>query len=232
TKTGVLFLKNAIIETTGLALGSMAIGGCSSTRTKSKNTHQNRNIQENQNIDSSLSSTPGIQGARMNVVLPPVKSLLILVSYHHKNTKKIADVCARVLDAQIKAPQQINIEGLQEYDLIGFGSGIYDQRHHKYILDLADKLPQAASRKAFIFSTSGVSRKFALKHSIDDPHMVLREKLRSKGCVIVDEFNCAGWDTNSFLKLIGGINRGKPNAEDLMNAKEFATNLMQNMRAQ
>ncbi|MCE5251827.1 flavodoxin family protein [bacterium] len=160
-----------------------------------------------------------------------MKSLLVLVSYHHKNTEKIANVFAKVLDAQIKTPQQINIEELQEYGLIGFGSGIYDQKHHKYLLDLADKLPQVTNRKVFIFSTSGVSRKFALKHpeTIDDPHKVLREKLPSKGYMIVDEFNCAGWDTNSFLKLIGGINKGKPNAEDLKNAEEFAQNLMLNV---
>jgi len=54
-----------------------------------------------------------------------MKSLLVLFSYHHNNTKKIAKVFAKVLDAQIKTPQQINLEELQEYDLIGFGSGIY-----------------------------------------------------------------------------------------------------------
>jgi flavodoxin len=46
-------------------------------------------------------------------------------SYHHKNTEKIAQVMAKVLDAPIKTPQQIHPAELQEYDLIGFGSGIY-----------------------------------------------------------------------------------------------------------
>ena len=192
---------------------------------------QNQNIQEYQDIDSSSSSMIRDEGAHMKVVLP-IKSLLVLVSFHHKNTEKIADVFAKVLDAQIKKPQQINTEELQEYSLIGFGSGIYDQKHHKSLLDLADKLPQVTNRKAFIFSTSGIAREFAIKNSIDDPHTVLREKLQSKGYIIVDEFNCAGWNTNSFLKLIGGINKGKPNAEDLKNAEEFAKNLMLNMRGQ
>jgi len=53
-----------------------------------------------------------------------MKSLLVLFSYHHNNTEKIAKVFAKVLDAQIKTPQQINPEELQEYSLIGFGSGI------------------------------------------------------------------------------------------------------------
>lgn len=53
-----------------------------------------------------------------------MKSLLVLFSYHHNNTEKIASVFAEVLDAEIKTPQQINPEELQEYGLIGFGSGI------------------------------------------------------------------------------------------------------------
>ncbi|MDH5374946.1 MAG: hypothetical protein OEZ21_09035 [Candidatus Bathyarchaeota archaeon] len=48
-----------------------------------------------------------------------MKSLLVLFSYHHNNTEKIANVFAKVLDAQIKTPQQINPEELQEYSLIG-----------------------------------------------------------------------------------------------------------------
>jgi len=154
-----------------------------------------------------------------------MKSLLVMFSYHHNNTEKIAKILAKVLDAQIKTPQQIIPEDLQEYSLIGFGSGIYDQKHHKNLLDLVDELTQVTNRKAFIFSTSGVTRKFAMDRAIDDPHLILREKLESKGYVIVDEYNCAGHNTNSFLKLFGGLNKGRPNIEDLKYAEEFAQNL-------
>ncbi len=58
----------------------------------------------------------------------------------------------------------------------------------------------------------------------------LRKKLQSKGYMIVDEFSCAGFNTNSFLKLFGGINKGRPNAEDLKHAEEFAQNLKQNLQ--
>ena len=163
----------------------------------------------------------------------PMKSLLVLFSYHHKNTEKIAKVFAKVLDAQIKTPQQINPEELQEYTLIGFGSGIYDTKHHKTLLDLADKLPLVTNKNAFLFSTSGWTRYTAENHS------PLREKLQSKGYMIVDEFNCAGFDTyggnkeanlieklmGRLNKLFGGINKGRPNAEDLKHAEEFAQNL-------
>jgi len=154
-----------------------------------------------------------------------MKHLLILFSYHHKNTEKIATVIAKVLDAQIKAPQQIQIEELQEYSLIGFGSGIYDEKHHKLLLDLADELPQVTNRKAFIFSTSAIMG----KDKVAKDHSLLREKLQSKGYVIVDEFACKGFNTNSFLKYFGGMNKGRPNAEDLKHAEEFAQNLKQNL---
>jgi flavodoxin len=148
-----------------------------------------------------------------------MKSLLVLLSYHHNNTEKIANVFAKVLDAQIKTPQQTNPEELQEYGLVGFGSGIYSGKHHEALLDLADRLPQVNNRKAFIFSTSSDLEPLAKNHS------ALRERLQSKGYVIVDEFTCAGFNTNSFSRLFGGINKGRPNAEDLKHAEEFAQNL-------
>ena len=152
-----------------------------------------------------------------------MKSLLVLYSYHHMNTEKIANVFAKVLDAQIRTPQQINPEELQEYGLIGFGSGIYSEKHHKLLLDLADSLPQVADKKVFIFSTSAIMgvAKVAKDHSL------LREKLQSKGYMIIDEFACKGFNTNSFMKYFGGMNKGRPNAEDLKHAEEFAQNLKQ-----
>ena len=152
-----------------------------------------------------------------------MKSLLIVFSYHHKNTEKIAKVFAKVLDAQLKTPQQIDPEELQKYDLIGFGSGIYGAKHHESLLDLADNLPQVTNKKAFIFSTSAIMG----KNKVADDHSKLREKLQSKGYIIVDEFACKGFNTNSFMKYLGGMNRGRPNAEDLKNAEEFAENLKQ-----
>ncbi|MBS7633524.1 flavodoxin family protein [Candidatus Bathyarchaeota archaeon] len=165
-----------------------------------------------------------------------MKSLLVLYSYHHNNTEKIANVFAKVLDAQIKTPQQINPEELQEYSLVGFGSGIYGGKHHKFLLDLADKLPQVTNKKAFIFSTCGAPMKFMeldkaeFTRCVAANHSPLREKLQSKGYIIVDEFSCAGFNTNNVNKLFGGINKGRPNTEDLKHAEEFAHNLKQNLQ--
>jgi flavodoxin len=154
-----------------------------------------------------------------------MKSLLVLFSYHHNNTEKIAKVFAEVLDAQIKTPRQTNPEEFQEYSLIGFGSGIYGEKHHRTLLDLADKLPQVTDRKAFIFSTSAIMG----EEKVAKDHSTLREILQSKGYTIVGEFACKGFNTNSFMRYLGGMNKGRPNADDLKNAEEFAQNLKQNL---
>lgn len=147
-----------------------------------------------------------------------MRSLIILYSYHHNNTRKVAEVIAKVLDAKIKPPQQTFLEEPQKFDLVGFGSGIYGYQLHTSLLELVDKLPEVYDKKTFIFSTSGMTSddKAAKDHS------ALKEKLQSKGYRIIGEFQCKGFNTNSFLKLFGGINKGKPDAQDLKHAEEFA----------
>jgi flavodoxin len=153
-----------------------------------------------------------------------MKTLLVVYSYHHNNTGKVAEALAKVLGAEIKTPQQTNPNEPQMFDIVGFGAGIDSGKHYKELLDFADKLPEVSGKKAFIFSTSGVSNPTYMAKI----HTALRVKLQSKGYIIVDEFNCHGFNTNSFLRYFGGMNKGRPNDEDLKNAEEFAQNLKQN----
>ena len=153
----------------------------------------------------------------------PMKCLVIVFSHHHhQNTEKIAKVFAKVLDAQIQMPQQINLEELQAYDFIGFGSGIDSEKHYQVLLDLAHTLPPVTNKKAFIFSTSAMPE-------VTKNHAILRETLQSKGYTIIGEFNCPGFNTNSFLRVFGGMNKGRPNAEDFKHAEAFAQNLKQTL---
>ena|GEM_PF-118736 len=155
----------------------------------------------------------------------PAKSLVIVFSYHHNNTEKIAQVMAKVLGAEVKTPQQIFPEKLREYDLVGFGSGIYGATFDPSMLALADRLSFAAGKKAFLFSTYGAPGFIANREFIEKNHAGMREKLRLKGYTVIGEFGCAGWNTNSFLKYFGGLNKGRPDAEDLRHAEEFVRNL-------
>ncbi len=154
-----------------------------------------------------------------------MKCLLVVYSYHHNNTLKVAKVFAGILDAPILTPQELNPEALQECTLVGFGSGIYGEKHHKYLLDLVDGLPEVTDKRAFIFSTSAIMG----KEKVAKDHLTLKEKLQSKGYMVIDEFACKGFNTNSFLKYLGGMNKGRPNSEDLKDAEEFAQNLMHNL---
>jgi len=150
-----------------------------------------------------------------------MKSLIIVHSYHHNNTQKVAQAMAKVLDAEVKSPQQTAPDELRQYDLVGFGSGIDSDKHYQVLLDFADKLPQLADKNVIIFSTSGMTGEE--KRAKD--HSALREILQSKGCRIVGEFQCRGFNTNSFLRFFGGMNKGRPDAEDLKHAEEFALKL-------
>jgi flavodoxin len=146
-----------------------------------------------------------------------IKSLIICLSVHHRNTEKIAKAMAEVLSAEILRPDEVNITRLFEYDLIGFGSGIYFGQHHQELLNLAEQLP-VLNRKAFIFSTKGIGPKSLY-------HRALGERLTKKGLKIIADFSCPGFDSNGFIKLFGGINKQRPNEEDLAEAKEFARKL-------
>lgn len=152
-----------------------------------------------------------------------MKTLIICSSIHHKNTEKIAQKMASVLEADIKNPAEILAQNLLSYDVIGFGSGIYAFKHHKAILKLADDMPDMKGKPVFIFSTSGA--KDGIKY-----HKTLRNKLIKKNCKILDEFNCPGWDTFGPFKLFGGFNKNRPNKDDFLTAEKFAQGLTEKLK--
>ncbi|MGD0716759.1 MAG: flavodoxin family protein [Halobacteriota archaeon] len=143
-----------------------------------------------------------------------MKTLIVCVSQHHGNTKKIADAMAAVLGAEVRRPDDVNVEALAEYELIGFGSGIAFGKHYQPLLRWVETLP-VLDKKAFVFSTRGASR-------LGSQHRALKSKLEEKGLAVVGEFSCRGFDTYGLMKLVGGIARGRPNEQDLRDAEEFA----------
>ena len=60
-----------------------------------------------------------------------MKVLIIYISIHHGNTEKVVKEMAQVLDAKLLKLGEVNVHNLSEYDLIGFGSGIYFGKHHE-----------------------------------------------------------------------------------------------------
>ena len=154
------------------------------------------------------------------------KSLIVLHSYHHNNTSKIAEEISKVINAEVVSTTEKIKLPFEAYDLIGFGAGIDSGKHYQPILDFADKLPNLNNQKCFIFSTSGIQGVKKVKKD----HETLRKKLIEKGFVVIGEFSCKGYNTNSFLKFIGGMNKGRPNEDDLMNAREFAKGMQEKIK--
>jgi len=146
------------------------------------------------------------------------KILIICQSVHHGNTMKVAESIAKELGAEIKNPSAVTAKDFEYYDLIGFGSGIFNGQHHASLFLLLNSLKTQENKYAFIFSTASICYK--------KMHEPLRLLLISKGFYIVDEFICRGFTDYSFLKyFFGGINKGRPNQKDLESAREFAIKL-------
>lgn len=146
------------------------------------------------------------------------RALVSYVSIHHGNTQKVAAAMAETLGADLMPVKEAGAGTIEQYDLIGFGSGVYFGRLHRSLLDLVDALPMMRGRSAFLFSTSGL-RRVRLVHDFSRP---LKTRLQRKGFAIVGEFSCRGYDTFGAAMLVGGIRKGHPSAKDLERAEEFA----------
>ena len=150
-----------------------------------------------------------------------MRTLIIYHSEHHGNTEKIAKAIGSATNAELVKSENLNPDDveiiLSEYDIIGFGSGIYNGKHHKSIFKLISVQPGNLDKKVFIFSTSGVD---ALSRGY---HNSLKKELEAKGFKIIGEFNCLGFDT---AITSSGINHGKPDEKDLEDARRFVKNLM------
>ena len=148
-----------------------------------------------------------------------MKTAIFYASVHHGNTKKVAEAMAEALSADlydVTKPVEADLSG---YDLIGFASGIYYSNMHKAIRKFAEETEFRPGQKVFLVCTCGMDSKDVTKK--------MRKTLEDKQVEVLDSFRCRGFDTFGPLVLIGGIAKGRPNAEDLERAREYARNLAQ-----
>lgn len=149
-----------------------------------------------------------------------MKSIIIYESIHHNNTEKIAKTIANEINAELVNVKNFNDShrNLDDYDLVGFGSGIYYGKIHKNIKKFIENIEHMDNQKTFIFTTSGRDKK--------DFNEKFRDILDLNGFNVIADFNCKGFDTFGPIKLIGGINKGRPNEKDVDNAKKFSKSLL------
>lgn len=154
-----------------------------------------------------------------------LRTLIVCKSVHHHNTLAIAEAMGRVLNADLCDPDETPASIAAQYDLIGFGSGVYFGRLHSALRLWIDAIPNeiCSHRQVFLFSTSGLPWLWRWWHR------PVRTRLRNKGFDVVGEFHCGGFDTFGPLCLFGGINRRHPNHRDLAAAAEFAQRLDSNI---
>lgn len=139
-----------------------------------------------------------------------MKTAVIYYSRHHGNTKKVLDAMGSGLTLIDAA--EVESAPLEEYDLIGFASGIYYSKFHKSVLRFAEEsLPEG--KKVFFVYTCGAGKKGCTE--------AIRKIAEARHADILGEFSCPGYDTFGPFKLVGGIAKGRPNQGDLSNAVRF-----------
>lgn len=148
------------------------------------------------------------------------RALLICVSVSHGNTAAIARAMAEALGAEVRAPEEVDPQTMNDFDVVGFGSGVFYGSHHRRLRQYVGQLPTARNTRAFVFATAGTGR--LQSRPWQSP---LEKVLAEKGYDVVGSFVCPGFDTWLPLKLFGGINKGRPNVRDLSRAHRFAQSI-------
>ncbi|MFJ8625428.1 flavodoxin family protein [Kitasatospora sp. NPDC093550] len=149
-----------------------------------------------------------------------MKAVIVCASVSHGNTRRVAEVVGRVLSAPVVEPEQLDPAGLADYDLVGFGSGIFTGRFHPRLRAFVRAVPEGQRRRAFVFATSGLPELRVRPFT-----RPLVRQLEGKGFEVADAFSCRGLDTWLPFRLVGGINKARPHGGDLAAARAFAEGL-------
>ncbi|MET3984415.1 flavodoxin family protein [Streptomyces sp. PvR034] len=148
-----------------------------------------------------------------------MKTVIVCASVSHGNTRRVADVMAGVLGAEVVSPERADPARLAGADLVGFGSGVFYGRLHRSLIDFVEALPAGRGR-AFVFATSGLPE-FPWAPFTRPATRLLEER----GFTVEAPFSCRALDTWAPFALAGGLNKQRPNPSDLAAARTFAEGL-------
>lgn len=147
-----------------------------------------------------------------------MKSLIVYCSKYKNNTEKIARIFAEKMDCDLINIRDVRDISMENYDLIGFGSGVYRESLSPEVFKLVDKL-DLENKKVFVFSTSGVGIKFYNNSLI--------KLLKSKGAINKGSFACKGnfiakeFTNKKMFDIMSRLSEGHPNDRDFKKAEEF-----------
>ena len=146
-----------------------------------------------------------------------MKTAVVYYSRHHGNTKKVLDAIAQRYDLTLIDAAEAASANLEEYDIIGFASGIYYSKFHKSVLEFAEKnLPEG--KNVFFIYTYGAEK--------SGYTAAITKVVGLKNANVLGEYGCLGFNTFGPFKLIGGIAKGHPNTDDLDGAVKFFETLI------
>ena len=145
-----------------------------------------------------------------------MKTAVCYYSRHHGNTLKVLQAMAAEGSMDLIDVTTRQAVRLDDYDCIGFASGIYAFDFQKSVVAFARQyLPQG--KPVFFVYTYGGAKGNGAK--------AVKAVAAQKGCRVLGEFSCRGFDTFGPFKLVGGIAKGHPNTRDLEKARLFYRNL-------
>lgn len=146
-----------------------------------------------------------------------MSTCIIYYSKHHGNTKKLLDAIKaadpKVELIDVTEKREANLNG---YDRIGFASGIYYTKFAEQVLTFA-KVNLPPQKDVFYLATAGNPIKVNFNS--------IAEVAESKQCNELGRFQCKGFDTFGPFKLVGGIQKGHPTDDEIVEAVEFYKNL-------
>ena len=140
-----------------------------------------------------------------------MKTAIVYCSRHHGNTKKLLDAIAAKYPVTLIDAVENPTPDLGEYDVIGFASGIYYSKYHKSVLNVAQALP--AGKKVFFIHTYGAKKEGYFKS--------IEAAVSGKQAEILGGYECFGFNTFGPFKLIGGLAKGHPDADEIRKAVTF-----------
>lgn len=142
-----------------------------------------------------------------------MKTAIIYYSRHHGNTKKLLEAIAgKHPEVDLFDVTEQPMVDLNAYDRIGFASGIYYSKFQKTLLQFAkDSLPDG--KQTFFIYTYGAEKKGYTA--------AISEAVQMHNATVLGEYGCFGFNTFGPFKLIGGMAKGHPNAEEIKKAVKF-----------
>lgn len=142
---------------------------------------------------------------------------IVYDSPHKGNTEKLLlKIKEKYADTALVKAADCTPEFFFRYDVLGFASGIYYGKFSPSVSAVFEQAIKSDVKKLFFIYTSGAGRA--------GYENTLRAKTEKSGKICLGIFSCKGFDTYGPFKLIGGLNKGRPNEADFRDAIAFFEN--------